>query len=149
LTDFVYIGDEPVEVRNLARFVGWHETFLNNAQYSYEVGDVEDWVEFFKEEWAAVMCHDNFPTFVATLRDSLASDKGVFYVMDKLAEMTEGTIEMAMISKSRKDLIGNRGEHVPVMTKKAIEKLTMEFVKRNKTMFPKFYLPKPGGYKKK
>ena len=39
-----YLGDEQPEVWRLPKFVGWHETFLNDAVNSYTRGDVLDWV---------------------------------------------------------------------------------------------------------
>ena len=71
----------------------------------------------------------------------------MFYVLDKLQEITESTTELGIIAKSRKDIIGIRGEEVPVMTRKNIEALTLEFLRRNKLMFPSFYIPSTSGWR--
>jgi hypothetical protein len=146
--DMIYIGELPVEERNLGRFVGWHESFLNNAAYSYEQGEVEDWIVYFKEEWATVICHDNFPTLVATLRDVLSTDKGMFYILDKLSDVTESTSEMGLIAKSRDEIVGARGANVPIMTRKNVETLALDFLRRNKNLFDSFFIPNSTGFKK-
>jgi hypothetical protein len=79
---------------------------------------------------------------VATLRDSLSTDKGMNYVLDKLSDVAEDTVEIGIIAKARKDIVGARGELVPVMTRKNVESLALDFIRRNKAdSFGSMFVP--------
>ena len=40
VVEILYVGQEMVEARNLSRLVGWHEAFLNSAQFAFNSGIV-------------------------------------------------------------------------------------------------------------
>lgn len=89
IVEISYIGPDPIEGRNIGRLVGWHESFLNNACFTFECGQISDWIVFFRQPWASLIYHDNFTAFAGGLKDVLQFDKGMFLLNDKLLEVAE------------------------------------------------------------
>jgi len=145
IVEVIYLGIDLIEGRNIGRLVGWHESFLNSASLAFEHGMVSDWIGFFREEWAYLVYHDNFTSLVGSLRDSLQLDKGMFSILDQVFDSARNTPEDGIVVGGRRKLIGDRSESLPEMTKKLIETQTLDFLRKNKAMFPGFYIPSAGG----
>ena len=131
IVEIAYLGAERLEGRNVGRLVGWHESFLNNACFTYECGQVADWVQFFREPWAALLYHDNFTAFAGSLREALQVDKGMFLINDKILEVAQTCSDDGLLSLERRKIVGNRGENVPEGAKRTIEALLLDFLRRH------------------
>merc|ERR1711871_1657408 len=147
VVEISYIGKEIVEGRNIGRLVGWHESFLSNACFSYESGQISDWIEFFREPWCSFIYHDNFTAFAGGVKEFLQEDKGMFTVQDKLVGLASKCRDDGILSLERRKMLGNRGENVPEIAKKAIESHTLEFLRKNKSSFARIFIPPHGGTK--
>jgi hypothetical protein len=71
-----FAGLQAVESRALSTLPGKHESFLNNCLYVHKKNLVDDWIEFFRGNWAAMLFCDDFPSFVKALKQSVVADKG-------------------------------------------------------------------------
>ena len=147
LVEIVYIGKSTVEAKNLGRLVGWHESFLNGAVYSYEQGLVEDWIDYFRKSWATALFHDTFPDFANHLRNVLASDTYVYSILDLMRAVSDQKSEDHEINSERRKVLGPRGEHISDVTHRTIESATLDFLRKSK--LPRFYVPQPGSPVKK
>ena len=111
VVEVAYLGKSAVGVRNLSKLVGWHESYLNEAIHSFEEGDVSDWIDFFREEWATAIYHDKFGKFVEATRDVLAtSDKGTYSLLDSVTDALEASTENDVVIEEWKKAIGPRGQ---------------------------------------
>ena len=133
-----YIGNEEVEERNLQLLNGKHETFLNNAIFAYESGLIEDWVSFFRSDWAEVVYHDRFDILVKSLKECLYNDVGMKSILDKVFKNSE-TMTDPELTRSRKEIIGNRGESIPERTNKLIQAEVKDYLDNNKQMLTRFH----------
>jgi hypothetical protein len=147
VVEISYCGYEPVEGRNLSRLVGWHEWYLNSACFTYECGQISDWISFFHEPWATIIYHDNFTSFASLLKDSLQYDKGMFLLQDRILEVAESCKDDAILSLERRKILGNRGENVPSVTKSSIESHALEYLRKNRSSFNGIFIPPVGGVK--
>jgi len=147
VVEISYFGKEIVEGRNIGRLVGWHESYLNNACFSFESGQISDWIEFFREPWCSFIYHDNFTAFAGGVKEFLQEDKGMFTVQDKLVGLASKCKDDGILSLERRKLLGNRGEKVPEIAKTAIETHTLEFLRKNKSSFARVFIPPHGGTK--
>ena len=142
-----YLGLSCVEGRNIGRLVGWHESFLSNASFAFETGQISDWLEYFREPWASFIYHDNFTSFVDALRQSLLRDKGMFLVQDSIMELAQTCKDDGILSLERRKIVGNRGENIPDTAKRTTEAHTLDFLRKNKSAFTKIFIPPVGGVK--
>lgn len=141
LVEVLYVGEDPVETRNLTYLPGLHESFLNSAAHTHSKGYIADWVEFLRQDWAAVIYQDKFPVLVQALRRSLASDKGMLMILSRVFERAENTVDEQELSDVRREILGAHGENAPETTLRTVETETIEFLKDNRALLPKFYLP--------
>jgi hypothetical protein len=140
LTEVSYVGLDYVEFRNLSLLPGFHEAILNNAVQSHNKGIIEDWIEFFRKDWTTAIYLHSFPKLISSLRASLASDKGMMLLMNRIFEKADMTADDTDVSEFRKTIIGSFGELIPELTKKLIYTETYEFIKENREFLPKFYI---------
>lgn len=105
-------------------------------------GAVDDWIAFFRQDWTAAIYRDNFGSLVSTLRQALESDKGMFYVLDKITDSAKEEPEDAAIASLRKQVVGLRGEYTPVLTRKAVETHTLAYLRHSRARFSDFHIPK-------
>ena len=141
MVEINYLGEDYAENRNLGLLVGMHESFLNSAVYQHGRGYVTDWVEFFRQEWAAAIYQDRFPVLVHALRKSLATDKGMLMILNRVFERAESCTDDQELADQRREMLGAHGELAPETTLRTIETETMEFLKENRALLPRFHLP--------
>jgi len=98
-------------------------------------------VEFFRQEWASVIYQDKFPVLVHALRRSLASDKGMLMMLSRIFERAENTVDSQELADVRREIMGAHGELVPETTMRTVQTGTIEFLKDNRALLPRFYLP--------
>lgn len=125
----------------LSTFVGWHESFLNSAIYAYEVGNVNDWYEFLHMPWSQALCFDKFPALCEVIALSINSDKGMITLLEKVFENADSTDDDDVIAAARRNIIGERGASVPQVTKNIIIQHVVDFLRKNKSSFPLYYIP--------
>lgn len=140
LVEMIYIGRE-VEDRNLACLVGWHDSYLNFAINSFEKGLVDDWIRYFREGWASVLYYDKFPEFALSVGRVLENDKGMFMIMDDVFDMASRIADDQALFFARRQLLGDKNEHVADLTKKTVEGLTVDFIRRHKSLLPRLHIP--------
>jgi len=139
--DFTYIGTECIEMKNFARLIGLQEAYLNSCHSAHNRELIQDWVAFFRGEWAHALYHDRFCSLVESLRGVLATDQGAAEILETLSRcIREGKDETA-ITGLRAQAVGPVGEGLMASTKKLIETTTMEFLQRNKNVLPEYHLP--------
>jgi hypothetical protein len=88
---FVYLGSVTIEEQNLSRIVGLHESYLGSALSAHSKGAVTHWTDFFRQSWADIIYHDRLWTFIKDLRASVASDRGMVTVIDKVYSIAAST----------------------------------------------------------
>jgi len=141
LSRFAYIGSQYIEERNFSNIVGWHDAYLNNASYSYEKGLVTDWISFFRQDWALIVYFDRFTDFANIIRTNLTSDKGMYSILDRVFELADSSSDDSVVTQGRRKFIGDRSETIPESTQKSIETYSIDFLRKNKASFLRFYVP--------
>lgn len=147
VNELYYIGKSRLEERNFSQLVGMHESYLNNALFSYEQGHVKDWVAYFRESWMTPLYHDKFAALVRVLAQSLKSDKGMFTILDRVFDVSDENLDDQMVALERRKILGDRCEFLPETTQKMIENSVMEFVRSNKDTLPGVWIPPPNNQK--
>jgi len=135
-------ADKAVPV-NVAPLVGWHESYLNSATYAFECALIADWIDFLSGDWADVLRFDKYPALCDVIRKSLFSDKGMIAVLDKVMENAESTDDNSVVSQARRMIIGDRGMYIDENTKNMVITYTIDFLRKNKSLFPKLFIPMP------
>ena len=148
LLEMAYVGKSEVESKNLGKIVGWHESYLNGAVYSYEQGQVDDWIEYFRGGWASALYHDTFSELSDALRYALDLDKNSFQIVDLMLDAADRSVEDADVLAERRRVLGPRAEKLPSTTYKTIELNTLDFLRKNSKSLVRFHLP-PTNIKKK
>lgn len=141
VVEVTYLGEDQVENRNFALLPGIHESFLNAAAHTHTRGLITDWVEFLRQDWAAAIYQDRFPVLVHALRRSLANDKGMMVMLNRVFERAENCSDALEIADQRREMMGAHGELAPETTLRTIETETIEFLKENRGLLPRFYVP--------
>ena len=137
----MYMGEDYVENRNLALLPGLHEAYLNSAVFTHGRGYVTDWIEYFRQEWASVIFQDKFPVLVQALRRSLATDKGMLMILNRVFERAENCGDHQDLADTRREILGAHGELAPDSTLRTIETEAIEFLKENRALLPRFHIP--------
>jgi len=78
---------------------------------------------------------------VHALRRSLASDKGMLMMLSRIFERAENTVDGQELADVRREIMGAHGELVPETTMRTVQTGTIEFLKDNRALLPRFYLP--------
>jgi hypothetical protein len=141
VVEVCYVGEDYVENRNFALLPGIHEAYLNAAAHTHGKGWITDWVEFLRQDWAAAIYQDRFPVLVHALRRSLATDKGMLVMLSRVFERAENCSDPMEIADTRREMMGAHGELAPETTLKTIETETLEFLKENRALLPRFHIP--------
>lgn len=146
LREFVAVGPakDMENVMSIMHLVGWHESFLNSAVFAYESGIVSDWVNFFNDDWAMALKFDRFPLLVHSLCKLLHSDKGMLSVLEKIFENAESTDDNDVICLARRNILGDRGCHIPDATRSAIETHVLDFLRKYKDAMVNYFVPLHG-----
>lgn len=139
IVELVYCGSEEVEFHNLSKLVGLHEATLHAASYGYEEGEVNDWIEYFREGWMTAILHDRYPEFAQAVKESLDTDKGTFMAIDEVLHAAARSTDDAAVLAVRKSFTGERYEHMHELTKKSVEAQTVDFIKQNKAFLAKYF----------
>ena len=134
----IYIGEEVIEERNFHLLTGKHESFLNAAIHAFESGIIDDWISFFRSEWADIIYHDRFPLLLKSLKESVQNDVGMINILEKIFFYSETNPDIE-VSKERKEIIGRHGETVPELTSQIIQAEVKDYLKKNKDMLPRYY----------
>lgn len=130
---------------DIGPLVGWHESYLNSAMYAFECAHVVDWVEFLSGPWAETLRCDRFPALCAIIRKSLHSDKGMIAVLDSVMENAEITDDNLAVMNARRSILGDRGSYLEESTKNVVVSHTIDFLRKNKSLFPNILIPMPKG----
>jgi hypothetical protein len=142
--EFIYIGEDAVEERNLSQLLGLHEALLNGAIYSHESKEADDahwdWISFFRGSWAAALYHDKFPALLQAMRLSLKTDKGMLLMQQRALEMAAQQPENLELSKHRRDFTGPRGEGLPESTVAAVTADVQDHLKLHKSVLRQYNL---------
>ena len=145
ICEFIYLGKEEIEVGNYSKIVGLQEAYLNSAVANYEGGNVEDWIDFFREDWSTAVMHDRFNLLHASLRQMLITDEGAFDVSDMLVRGMEEGKDDETLNTTRRNMVGAGGSMLMPSTKKLIEASGIEFLRKNKGVLNRFLLPERTG----
>jgi adenylate kinase len=141
VSEFLYLGKEKVEFKNLACVLGMQEGYLNSCVSAYDKGVVDCWIRFFREDWASAIFHDRFDILKNSLKQMLRTDEGAFDVADMLERGAEEGKDDETLNTMRKSAVGPGGSMLMPSTKKLIESSTIEFLRKNKALLPRYLLP--------
>jgi hypothetical protein len=141
VAELAYVGTVAVEEQNLACVVGLHESYLGSALHAYEQGTVQHWTEFFRQDWTGTVYHDKLWDLVRDLRSSVLTEKGMNLVLEKVFDIAASTDDDQVVAAARRKIIGDRCCDVEEPTKLIVEARSLEFLKRHKSMLPKYLLP--------
>ncbi len=139
----MYLGSGRVEERNLRYIAGKHESMLNSAIYAHRKGFVQDWISYFRADWAAVLYHDQCSALLKSLRDSLRSDKGMIMILSRVFERAENTSDNMDVDDFRRAFVGPHGELLPESTAKTIQAETQAFLKQHKVTLTQYHVNLP------
>mmetsp|Transcript_12238 Transcript_12238/g.25072 ORF Transcript_12238/g.25072 Transcript_12238/m.25072 type:complete len:1447 (+) Transcript_12238:1-4341(+) len=146
--EFIYLGKEDIEVSNYSKIIGIQEAYLNSAVANYERGNIDDWIDFFREDWSTAVMHDRFPLLHASFRSLLMNDEGAFDVSDMLVRgMEEEGKDDETLNTTRRNMVGPGGSMLMPSTKKLVEANAIEFLRKNKGVLDRFLLPERTGKK--
>ena len=123
--------------------MGWNECYLNSPRFAFDSNTVKDWVEYFSEDWVAALRFDRYPYMADVIRTSLFSDKGMITILDKVMENAESTDDLEAIVLARKNILGDRGSFVDSKTRGVVAAYVIDFIRKNKTYLPQYYIPEP------
>jgi len=137
------VSASPLPARNIGCMVGWHESYLNSAIYSYEAGSVLDWIDFLNGEWSTVICHEKFSDFAEAVRALLRSDKAMISILDNVMDVSETSDEDAVVTGERRRIVGDRGSNLPESTRKLVESYTLDFLRKDQSLQSHFLVPVP------
>jgi hypothetical protein len=138
---FAYLGNGPLELKNMARVVGQQEAFLNSCEKLYDQGLIPDWVTFFREDWVQAVYHDGFPEFTMNVRMGMQDDEGIRSVLEEVKKALEAGESDAEICLKRRQAIGKAGDALAPSTKKMIETNVIEYLKKNRNVLRMYYMP--------
>jgi hypothetical protein len=141
VVEIAYVGRNPIEARNLSKLVGLHESYLNAAMHMYEQDKVPDWIDFFRNTWATAIYHDKFMDFIEMVHTMLSSDKGTYDVLDRVSDALESSTENDILLETWMKEIGPRGEKLDANTKRIVETQTIDYLRSNRHMIDRFYIP--------
>ena len=142
ICDLTYLGREAAEPRNLRRLVGLQEAYANGCEAAFNHDLVEDWVAFFREDWALALYHDRFQgSFVRAMRNKLGDDEGAKEIVALLSKALQAGKDDAAIATLRSNAIGVGGEKLMPATRKLVELAVIDFLHENKAVLPQYLLP--------
>lgn len=141
VVEITCLSTSLLPARNMGSMVGWHESHLNSLVFSFEAGYIPCLLEYFRSGWVSALCHDKFASFVSSLRAELVNDKGMLSILDNVMSVMESTDDDTVVVGERRRMLGDRGSDVLEPTKQLIESHTLEFIRKNKSLFTKFHLP--------
>ena len=81
---FIYFGTAPIEERNLSCLAGYHEAFLGSALSLHANGAVAHWTDYFRQNWADFLYHDESFDFIKEIKGSIMNHRGVMVMMNKI-----------------------------------------------------------------
>eukprot|EP00501_MAST-03F_sp_TOSAG23-6_P002443 GSMAST32.ASY1.ANO1.2552.1 assembled CDS len=147
IAEILCVTSMPVEVRNLSRLVGIHESFTNSMVYKYDRGKIEDFVSFFRQDWCAALYHPRFPLFYRNLQKMISRDSGLEHILEDMKKFLCST-EVIVADETKKsdsirlrhqELIGVGGSTLDKITYSKIEQNILDFLKNNKGVLSKVY----------
>ena len=141
IVEVLVLTEGPIELRNLSRLVGIQEAFASSLVHSYEAGNIEDFIAFFRKKWAYSLYHHRFPLYREQLIQLTKIDSGALGVLSKIRQVLEynrdvgkgedaGFHEMVVIK--RNELVGVGGHNLPPSTRKNLVSTLLRFVEANK-----------------
>lgn len=144
VVEFIYLGQDVVESRNLSQLPGRHEAALNGAVHAYETKEPEDtfwdWISYFRGSWAAAVYHDKYPSLLQTMKATLRGDKGMQLLVQRVLEMSVQQPDNAELAKHRRDFTGPRGEGLPESTVAALSADVNDHLKKHKATLRQYHL---------
>jgi hypothetical protein len=143
VVEICFVGKTLIEHKNVSKFVGMHESFLNSALYSYEEGKIDDWIDWFRGEWSTALFHDKLSLMNSNIRSSLSTDKGTYTILDKVTDAIEKSTDNDKVTENWSELIGPHGSKLDTATRRIVETQTIDYLKTNKVMLNRFQLPQP------
>lgn len=136
-----YVGlDGTIECRNLALLPGKHETSLNNSVYNYRKGFIDDWIEYFRSKWCAIIYLNHFPLFLAALKKNAAHEKGIVLLLNRIFERAEHVSDYGELNEYRRTLLGGNGELLLDTTRRILEQDTIDYIQKHREFMPQFYV---------
>lgn len=139
VVSFSYLGPEEIEVSNLCCLVGMQEAYLNSAVAFFNKGSIQDWITFFREDWADALYHDRFHDFCLSLRMGMQDDEGVRGVLEQVRKTLESGAADQEICQVRREAVGIGGCGLPPSTKKMLEMHLLEYLKNNRNLLNRYW----------
>lgn len=141
ILSFSYIGKKKIEMKNLRCIVGTHENLLNGAVLAFTKGDVNDWISYFRQDWARILYYDKFVELLRLLQRVVRNDKGLLDVVEKVFEIANSSPDDNRVALARANVLGDHFENVPEITRRTIESCVLEFLRDHKSKLPWYYIP--------
>lgn len=148
LSDFVYVGRDPiaVEPQLFARIIGLQESWLNSAWTRYDRGEVDDWVDYFAQDWVSAIHFDRFDDLRKQVSEILLCDDAsrqlVASLLKELKNNHVGTkSDRAALRRFRTELIGLGGCKLSPATRILVENTVLGYLRKNRALLPRFHIP--------
>lgn len=140
VTDFVYIGKDTLDPRQFAPLVGLHEAWLNSAVASYDRGLVDDWVDFFTQDWASALRFDRFDQLRAQILDLLLNDAAAQKLVSTLLDDLHKIKDADTLRLLRAEVVGIGGANLPLEIRDLLHKAVLGYLRKNRVLLTRFHL---------
>jgi hypothetical protein len=171
LSELCYCGTEPVEGVNLGSLVGLHSSYLNGLRRRAEEeasgsqvpgGGIPGrcLVDFFRQEWALALVHEEFPALASALRAALLQgregsgpDPSVEALCASMEQIMASSLEEEAGSQADPELrdaidcvvasaaaegVGVGGSKLGPEAKDTVKKMVALFLKANAPLLPTY-----------
>ncbi|KAK7247912.1 cilia and flagella associated protein [Aureococcus anophagefferens] len=109
-------------------------------------GIVDDWIAFFRSDWCSALKHDRFADLQRTLADMIDRDEGARDVVSMLLAGLDAGKDDETLRQLRAKAVGVGGSNLPKETRQLLETAVLGYLRKNRTLLPRFLLPeKPHG----
>ncbi len=136
-----YLGNKRINASDLKQVIGLPIEAFNCLDTRCSSGDIEDIVAFLNEDWAQALYHDRYMDFLHALMKSMENDTGIMDVKAAIQEGIDIGEKYSDLALRRRSVIGVGGSSIPPETKKTIESALLAFLRNNRNMLPKYYIP--------
>ncbi|KAF4670670.1 hypothetical protein FOZ61_009513 [Perkinsus olseni] len=132
ISEFTYLGGEPLELQNLCGLLGMPVAYLNNMSKKCADGQVKAIIEYLEDNWAKALFHDRFTDLTAAIAGGEEQE-----VLDVIKAVLENDSGSTVRDKGvTDDLILQLEERLPPSWKESLKGRLEEFLRSNADHLP-------------
>jgi len=139
LRSISYIGDEPVQARNLRCLVGLPSSYLNRILYRYSQDEIPDLIEFLQAPWSTALYHESFPALRSDLRHVMSSSQ------NEITALTKQVMSMLQARSTGEEVdalkLSTLVETMPASVKEMVQLRLLQFMELHSNHLPHLQVP--------